>query len=175
MPCCAVLCDLKAHIPVLFQNGYDVKEICDLLGVKKTLAYTTLSHHQLYGNPYNPHACQTGHPQLLQPPDIWFLQAILERQQTVYVDELQEELYLAQNIHVLTSTLLHTLQWLNFSYKVVSHKAIEHDDLLHSAYMNQIADVVPNADMYMFVDGAAWNWQTSTWHMSPTKSSHSFF
>ena len=161
MPRCAISHNLKARIPVLFQKGYDVKEICDLLGVKKTLVYTTLSHHQLYGTPYNPYARQTGRPWLLQPPDIRFLQAILDRQQTVYVDELQEELYQARKIRVSTSTLLRTLQHLNFSSKVVSHKAIERDDLLHSAYMNQIADEVPDPNMFMFVDEAARNQWTS--------------
>lgn len=160
-PCRTISCDLKAHIPVLHQKGYSVEEICDLLWVKKTLVYNTLSYSRAYGVPYNIHAHRAGRPRILKPPDIHFIKALLDRRQIVYINELQEELYQIRNTRVSVPTLLRTLQRLNFSHKLISHKAAERDDLLRSAFMNRIADQVPNPDMLMFVDEAARDRRTS--------------
>jgi len=44
MPHCSVSRDLKAHIPILhYEQGLSGKKICELLGVKKSLAYQTLT------------------------------------------------------------------------------------------------------------------------------------
>ena len=162
MPRRTVSHDLKACIPVLFRKGYSMEEICDLLSIKKTLVYTSLSYYQVYSVSYNPHAHQkAGRPRLLQSVDIRFIQALLDRRQTVYITELQEELYQARKVHVSIPTLLRTLKHLNFSHKVVLHRAIECDNLRCSVFMNKIADEVPNPNMLMFVDEAAWNRRTS--------------
>ena len=47
--------DMKTHIPVLFQDGYSVKDICGLLGIKKTLVCRTLRYYRDFGVIYNPH------------------------------------------------------------------------------------------------------------------------
>jgi hypothetical protein len=53
--------DLKVRIPTLHYHGYAVKEICDLLGIGKSLVYKTLQYHQIYGLTYNPLAQSTAH------------------------------------------------------------------------------------------------------------------
>ena len=61
MPPRSVSHNLKAHIPVLhYEQGLNVKEICKLLGIKKSLVYKTLQYHHLYKLAYNPHAQHTG-------------------------------------------------------------------------------------------------------------------
>src|ERR1700722_19440881 len=60
-----------------------------------------------------------------------------------------------------STTLLRTLRRLHYSHKTVSIRALERDDLLRAAFMNRIADEVPNPDMLMFIDEAAWNKKTS--------------
>ncbi|KAI6003763.1 hypothetical protein EDD15DRAFT_2219971, partial [Pisolithus albus] len=47
--------DLKAHIPVLHHEGYSVKTICHLLGIKKTTVYRVLSRYLCFGSTSNPH------------------------------------------------------------------------------------------------------------------------
>jgi transposase-like protein len=49
--------DLKGRIPALHhEQGYSVKNICQLLNIKKTLVYETLKHHRTFGVPYDPNA-----------------------------------------------------------------------------------------------------------------------
>jgi hypothetical protein len=158
--------DLKACIPVLHQCGYDIGYRRYVISLEsRKLWFTILSHiHSCtYGVPFNIHTRQTGCPQLLKSADICFIQVVIDRRQIVYINELQEELYQAQNTRVSIPTLLRTLQRLDFSHKLVLRKAAECNDLLWSAFMNHIVDVVPNPDMLMFVDEAARDRWTSQW------------
>ncbi|KAF8123975.1 hypothetical protein EV363DRAFT_1227831 [Boletus edulis] len=54
MPPRRVSDDLKARIPVLYQEGFPVKYICHLLGVKKTLVYNILKLYKTYHSTSNP-------------------------------------------------------------------------------------------------------------------------
>jgi transposase len=74
MPVYAVSNDTKAHIPALFQDGYTVREICHLLGVKKSLVYNTLDLYNRYGIVYNPHKYSvTGRRRVLSTTDVLFI------------------------------------------------------------------------------------------------------
>jgi len=158
----AVSKDLKARIPVLFyQQGLKVKDICGLLGIKKTLVYQTLSYSRAYGTPYNSHPCKTGRHRKLSQGDVKFITALLNQRHTIYLDEIQERLYDERGAFISTTTLFHTLRRLHYSRKEVSAHALERDDLLRSAFMNKIADEVTSPDMLMFVDEAARNKRTS--------------
>ena len=55
------------------------------------------------------------------------------------------------------TTLLHTLSQLHYSHKIVTVWAWERDNLMHSAFMNRVADEVPNRDMLIFIDEAVHN------------------
>ena len=57
MPPRTVSRDLEAPILILYyEQNFTVKEICGLLGIKKSLAYKMLLYSSTYGVPYNPHA-----------------------------------------------------------------------------------------------------------------------
>jgi hypothetical protein len=67
----AVSNDTKVHIPVLFQDGYTVREIYHLLSVKRLLVYKTLDLYNHYGIVYNPHKYSvTGYHCVLSTTDI---------------------------------------------------------------------------------------------------------
>ena len=154
--------DLKAQIQDLFHQGFKIKDICAILGVKKTVVYQTLRYVRAYGIPYNPHAHSTGgRKRVLSQADITFIVALLNRRHSIYVDEIQEQLSNERGTVVSIATLLRTLRRLHYSHKVVSVRALERDDILRSAFMNKIADEVTNPDMLMFVDEAARNKRTS--------------
>ena len=162
MPTHTVSRDIKAQIPVLFyQQGFNVKEICGLLDLKKTLVYQTLSYARMYGVSFNPHAHRLGQKHTLSQGDLKFIVALLSRRHCIYLDEIQEQLGNEHHISVSIMTLLHALCHLHYTCKGVSAHALERDDLLHSAFMNRIADEVTNPDMLMFVDEAARNKKTS--------------
>ena len=156
--------DLKARIPVLFYKcGFNIKNICGLLGVKKTLVYQTLSYARTYGVSYNPHTFTAGRKWVLSQGDLKFVVILLNRRHSIYLDEIQEHLGSERGAFVSISTLLCTLRHLHYSHKRASICTLERDDLLCSAFMNQIADEVPNPDMLMFIDEAARNKRTLIW------------
>src|SRR5271170_3282604 len=73
MPPHTVSKDLKARILTLYYRGYKPKEICDLLGVGKSLVYKTLQYHHIYGLAYNPHTQLTARRRILTPLYISFI------------------------------------------------------------------------------------------------------
>jgi transposase len=155
--------DLKARIPILFyEQHFTVKEICKILGIQKTLAYSSLMCFRMYGIAHNPHAIRrTGRRRLLSSTDIKFVASLIGRRHTIYLDEIQNELHEHRKIHISVPTLCRTLRRLALTRKVVSARALERDDLLRSAFMNLIADEVPDPRMLMFIDEAARNRRTS--------------
>ncbi|EDR05955.1 uncharacterized protein LACBIDRAFT_294716 [Laccaria bicolor S238N-H82] len=162
MPPRTVSRDLKARIPVLYyEQNFTIKEICGLLGIKKSLAYKTLSYSSTYGVPYNPHARMGGRRRILNREDVKFVVSLIERRHCIYLDEIQEELYLHRGCRPSIPTLVRTLRRLDFSRKCVSIRALERNDIMRAAFMNTIAEEVPRPDMLMFLDEAARNRKTS--------------
>ena len=157
--------DLKACIPILFyKQHFTVKEICKILGIQKTLVYSSLMCFWTYGIAHNPHTLRrTGRQRLLSSTDIKFIASLVGRRHTIYLNEIQTELYEHREISISVPTLCRTLQHLALTRKVVSAHALEQDDLCCSAFMNLIADEVPDSRMIMFIDEAARNWRTSQW------------
>ncbi|RDB20344.1 hypothetical protein Hypma_012691 [Hypsizygus marmoreus] len=162
MPRRQVSRDLKARIPVLFyEQNFTAKEICGLLGIKKSLVYSGLSYFTAYGVAYNPHVHKTGRRRLLCSDDVKFILSLVSRRHTIYLDEIQDELFKQRGITISIATLCRTLRRLDLTRKVVSARALERDDILRSAFMNRIAEEVPDPAMMMFVDEAARNRRSS--------------
>ncbi|KZP08226.1 hypothetical protein FIBSPDRAFT_761736 [Athelia psychrophila] len=139
MPPHSVSNHLKARIPVLhYQQGLSVKEICQLLGIKKTLVYQTLQYHHNHGSIRRPLACQgrLGRRHILDAHNISFIHSLLLQKHTVYVDEVQEQLLSQRGTQVSTVTLIHTLRCLRLTNKAVSGGALERNDELRALYMN---------------------------------------
>ena len=162
MPTRTISRDLKARIPPLFhQQGFNIKEICGILGIKKSVVYQTITYARMYGVPYNPHSHKTGRKCVLSQGDLQFIVALLNRRHCLYLDEIQSQLFTERGTTISITTLFGTLRRLHYSHKGASARALERDDLLCSALMNRIANEVTNPNMLMFVDEAARNKRTS--------------
>ncbi|KAJ7599016.1 hypothetical protein C8J56DRAFT_1039895 [Mycena floridula] len=132
-----VSADLKARIPTLSLDlHFNVKAICRILGVKKSLVYNTLHLYQTTG-------CTTNAPTFCH-----------------YLDEIQSELLNQRGVKVSIATILRALHRLHFTHKSISVQALERNDLDRSAFMNCIAEIAPDPSMYMFIDEAAKNDKT---------------
>lgn len=119
----------KVVFTLHYKQGYSIKKICQLLNIKKTLAYETLRLHQKFGVPYDPHARQQGlHPHCLTTTDLSFICALLNQQHTVYLDEIQEQLLSCYGVKVSIPTLMCTLRRLDFTNKDVLGKALKCSD-----------------------------------------------
>jgi transposase len=146
MPTCTISRDLKARIPALFhQHGFNIKEICGLLDIKKTVVYQALSYARAYGVPYNPHAHKPGRKCALSQGDLKFIVTLLNHRHSLYLDEIQEQLRTECGTSVSITTLLYTLRHLHYSRKGASAHALERDDLLRSAFMTLRANPNENS------------------------------
>ena len=157
MPAWRTSDDLKARIPVLFLEGYSVKELCHLLGIKKSLVYNVLNRYRQFGSVLNPHrySCKVGRPRFLSSADLSFLSAIVNHRPSVYLDELRDELQLKRNVRSTLPTLSRALKQLGVTRKAISAHACERNELSRALYMNRIAEEVTDPNMLMFIDEAA--------------------
>jgi transposase len=154
--------DLKARIPALrYEQGFNVKKICQILNIKKTLVYQSLRLHRTLGLAYDPNARRGVRRRVLTNTDLSFIRMLLNQQHTIYLDEIQEQLYSRRAVKVSIPTLTRTLRRLHFTHKDVSGKALERDDRRRAIYMNRIADLVPDPEMLMFGDEAHKDERTS--------------
>ena len=161
--------DLKEHIPYLqYVEGFKVKEIERILGVKKSMIYQTLSYHRNHGVAYNPMAFlyfSCGWPRILANTDLNLIKSLLSQEPMMYLNELQDELFTRHGAVVSIPTLLWSLHCLHFSCKSVSVHALECNNLDHSMYMNQFAEMILDLAMVMFIDEAARNKKNPTCKM----------
>jgi transposase len=152
--------DIRARIPVLHHEyGYSVHKICVLLGIKKTFTYRTLQLHRSFG--ITVESRQMGRRRTLTTTDISFILALLNHHHTVYLDEIQEALWLRRGVKASTPNLTRTLRRLQFTHKDVSSKALERSDRHRAIYMNRIADIVTDPNQLMFGDEASKDERTS--------------
>ena len=81
--------NLKARIPVMYKEGFSVKYICHLLGVKKTLIYSVLWLYKTYHYTSNPfkYLCCISCPRSLSLADFLFLAKTVECRGLLYLDE----------------------------------------------------------------------------------------
>ncbi|KAL4079762.1 hypothetical protein J3A83DRAFT_4185721 [Scleroderma citrinum] len=129
--------DLKSHIPVLYGEGYSVKDICHLLSIKKSLIYRVLNQYHCYGTISNPNTYSCPH------------------HPSIYLDKLKEQLSLQCNVHVSMATISHALKKLGITHKTVSACAQEWNELARAMYMNKIANEVPDPNMLLFINEVA--------------------
>ncbi len=158
MPTHIISKDIKDRVPVLFYDqDYTVKEICLILGIKKSAVYLALSWFCSYSRPYNPDTHHIGRKQKLGHTDIQFICSLLKQQHCIYLGEIQNQLCMHCNINVSLFTLFHTLCILHFSQKSVSAKALEQNLMDHAIFMNKTADLLTNPDQLMSIDEVARN------------------
>ena len=158
--------DLKERIPYLcYVEGFNVKEIGQLLGVKKSMIYQSLNYHREYGITYNPTAHDQGRWCALNSVDLRLLKSLISQDACLYLDELQDELLVCRGVSISVQTLLWSLQQLHFSQKSVNIRALECNDMDRSIYMNTFAELVTDPAMVMFIDEVARNKKNPTCKM----------
>jgi transposase len=81
-----------------------------------------------------------------------FVNSLLLADNTLFLDEIQDQLSSMHRVKVSISTIKHTLDHMCISRKQVSKEAGERNDLLHAAFVNEVVELVPNSDMLLCVD-----------------------
>ena len=154
---------VKAQVPLLYHDSYSINNICRTLGIKKSLVYKILSFHAKYGTITNPckYSRLLGRRRVLSSADVSFVSAIVQHCSTIYLDEIQHEIWVKRQKFVTLPTLQRTLQRLCITRKIVSAPAAERNEETRAIYMNRIAAEVPDPNMLVFIDEAAKDKRTS--------------
>lgn len=153
---------IKDRIPILFHlYKWEVKHICEALGVKKTCVYTSLHYYHKFGVPYNLDSCGPGTRRILPDPDQQLLLEFLQENPCAYIDEMQQHLLLHRGISVSVTTILRTLRHLHYTLKTVSKKALERDELRRLVFLHMMGEIAPDPEMLVFLDEAAKNEKTA--------------
>ena len=97
-----------------------------------------------------------GRPRTPSSADLAFISAIINHRPSVYLDELQDELWLKCNVRSTLPTLSRALEQLGVTRKAISARTYERNEFSRALYMNRIAEEVPDPNiMLMFIDEAA--------------------
>ncbi|KAF9504029.1 hypothetical protein BS47DRAFT_1308895, partial [Hydnum rufescens UP504] len=114
--------------------------------------YLTLEFQRKYRVPHHPNHTWWGQECILSAESITFIYELLVTDSTLYLDEIQAKFSLVHGINVSLSTIKCTLNQMCISHKHISKEASEWNDLLHAAFVNEVARLVPNSDMLLCVD-----------------------
>ena len=155
---------LQNRIPVLYHHHhFSIKEICKILGLCKSTAYTALWHHR------KAYRYELGWCCILSTSNVSFIRSLFHTQPVLYLDEIQDHLLQKRNVSVSFSTLVCTMSRIHYSNKKVAACASEQNKLRHAAFMNCIADMVTDLNMLMFIDETSKDQCTMVWRKGWSK------
>ena len=129
MPAPASL-DIKKRIISLHHSHFmPVKDICHVLGIQKSLAYTVLAHYCCGLDYTTTSTCQLSQRRKLNALDLSFIRGQLKCLRSLYLDKIQDELAKHCGKHISISATWRTLQQMDYSQKRVSAIAREWKEL----------------------------------------------
>ncbi|KAG2078483.1 hypothetical protein BDR04DRAFT_1086831, partial [Suillus decipiens] len=118
MPPWAISSDLKLRIPVLRHvQGLSIKQICEVLGIRKSLVYQTLQLYDKLADVTN--SRKLGRRHSLNYENINYIKSHCY---------LHSSLLLRRHVKILLSTLFRTLRRLGITRKKVSRHALERNE-----------------------------------------------
>jgi transposase len=141
------------------EEHLSASDIHTLAGCSLRTVYNILQFHRDYGTVDNPFARPHGGVRTLDMGDVNYLASIIDAHPKIYLDELQQELLLHQNIEVSISTISRALQQLAISRKKVLHEAIERNELLRATWQAEYGDIP--AEYFVWLDEAGVDDQTN--------------
>jgi len=130
----ALSVDLKRRIVQLRRKGLTMRDIAMQMNVSVGGVHKTPCTNEECGEYIDPSKKQTGRPPILDDDDAWYLKSLLESNPTLYLDEIKEKLEAVRNISVSMSTISRFLRSRDFTWKAVSRKALEGDEMVRACW-----------------------------------------
>jgi transposase len=131
-----------------------MQEISTLALCSVGAVYKVIRNYQDFGEVNNPFSCRVGRPKLLTDDDITFINALVEANPSIYLDEIQQKLYDIRSVDISLPTLSRTLRRLNFTRKMVTKMAAERDDELRAVWEGMMAQYT-DPELFVAVDESA--------------------
>jgi transposase len=125
-----------------FEQHKTALEISKLAQCSERMVYSVLRLHCDYGQVTNPFS-RRGRPRVLDPVDIQYIHALLQANPTLYLvlDELQEQLFAAQDKDVSLATISRAIRKLAMTHKCISKTAAERDEFLRATWQGAYGDI----------------------------------
>jgi transposase len=140
----------EAMVRWRFEHHQTALEISTLAGCSERTVYEILRLHRDYGQVTNPFARTRGRPRILNNGDIEYIHALLQANPMLYLDELQEQLFAAQDKDISLATLSRAIWRLAMTHKRVSKTAAERNELLRATWQAMYGNIP--AEYFVWLD-----------------------
>jgi transposase len=164
----AISVDLKERIVKWYhEDGMTMEQISSHASVSVGLVSKVISIHRQYGQVADPFRCRTGRPSYLRNGNATYLQAILNANPALFLDEIQERLLSVRNLDVSIATICRALRQLDLNRKCISKTAMQCDEELRTLWEAEMAEYT-DPEAFVFLDESAVD--QSTAHRSHGRS-----
>ena len=140
----------EAMVRWRFEQHKTAFEISKLANCSERTVYDILRLHRDYSQITNPFARSRGRPRILDNGDVEYVHALLQANPTLYLDELQEQLFAARDKDVSLATLSRVIRRLAVTHKRVSKTAAERNELLRATWQAEYSDIP--AEYFVWLD-----------------------
>ena len=103
-----------------------ISAIAQLANQCEKTVKNVLKTYQDYNQPINPFICPPSHKHVLDHDDLNYIKSILLTKPALFLDEIQDKLFVVRDVEVSISTLSHTLNRLVMTHKAVVKEQNEH-------------------------------------------------
>jgi len=132
-----------------YEEHKKASEIALLAGCSESTVYQILCLHCDFGQVNNPYCRQWGQPRTLEQGDMHYIHSILEANPTLYVDEIQQQLFEVQDVEVSIATIFCALQRLAITHKHIAKEASERDELVRATWQAEYGDIPREAFVWL--------------------------
>lgn len=130
--------DMKQRSLVLLEDGWDLDEVVEVLGVSKRSIRRWAQNYKQAGR-VDPSKIQRGRHRLLNSSIMQELQELIAEAPSLYLDEIREWLAIFHNQPISMSALHYNLRDLGLTYKVLKHAAAQRDEAMRNKWIDDVA------------------------------------
>jgi transposase len=132
-----------------YEEHKKASEIALLAGCAESTIYEILRLYRDFGQVNNPYCRQRGRPRTLEQGDMHYIHSILEANPTLYVDEIQQQLFEVRDVDVSIATIFRALRRLAITHKHIAKEASERDELVRATWQAEYGDIPREAFVWL--------------------------
>lgn len=154
--------DLKECALKLWDQGWEIEDIVDTLGISRPSIYRWQAIFDQHGSVIRPPVAPKGPERIITRAVLTAVHTLFETDSDLYLDELVLWLAIEHNIAVSVSTLHATLKNVGLTRKILHKIAIERDEELREQWreMQGSEDFLQDGSQFVCVDETSKNEQT---------------
>jgi transposase len=135
-----------------YELNMPISVIAQLANRCEKTVKNVLKTYRDYNQPTNPFIRPRGRKRVLDRDDLNYIESILLAEPALFLDEIQDKLFVVRDVEVSISTLSRTLNRLAITHKAVAKEAMERNEHLRATWQINMAQYDPC--QLVFVDEA---------------------